>query len=333
MRVRSAILGSLSLVPVLASASCLENLCKSPPPQAFSVDEAVTLKDVDVVARPDHTGKPARATVDCKEVCYRFAERQHRGNNDFSIEACTLSPPQVAAEAGAAETPGRIVCAGRYEKILCEGRRPLGHVEATEDRGLDPLGRCLAAMAHLELASILAFEELAAWLVAHDAPATLVGRCHAAASDERRHARWLTALAERHGAPVSVPTARAAGHASAFEVALHNAVEGCVHESFAALMAVVRAERAVQPRLRQVFAAIAIDETRHGQLAWDVHAWLRARLDPTARRVVEQRQRDALALLPARARDLQAATPAALGRLGSDEATRLATRFATLLAA
>ena len=114
---------------------------------------------------------------------------------------------------------------------------------------------------------------------------------------------------------------------------MHNAIEGCVHESFAALMAALRARRASDPRLRRVFAKIAVDETRHGQLAWDLHAWLRGQLSEDQARAVESAQHRALARLPDRARALQSALPDLLGGLSGDHADRIARAFVERLAA
>lgn len=116
-------------------------------------------------------------------------------------------------------------------------------------------------------------------------------------------------------------------------VAIHNAVEGCVHESFAALMAAVRARRASDIRLRRVFARIAADETRHGELAWDLDAWLCERLEPAQARQVGEHRAAALARLPARASAMRAQLPAALGILEGAEVERVAACFATHLAA
>jgi hypothetical protein len=186
-------------------------------------------------------------------------------------------------------------------------------------------------MAYLEAASVLAFAQLAAQLSGWGAPRELIERCEAAADDERDHARWLTALAEQHGAIVPAPTLVDGGH-SLFEVACHNAVEGCVHETFAALIAATRARRATSLVLRRTFARIASDETRHGQLAWDLHAWMLGQLEVDEARAVESRQTHALAELPARARAL-CALPIELGPLAPDDAHELAAALGERLAA
>jgi rubrerythrin len=224
-----------------------------------------------------------------------------------------------------------VSCTGTGYEYFCEGRRPLGHVEGGDEECSDALGRTLAAMAHLEAASVVAFEQLAAQLRGFDAPRELIERCGIAASEERAHARWLTMLAVRRGAVVPEVTQTSAT-SSLLDVALHNAVEGCVHETFAALLAAHRERRASSPTLRRVFAKLAIDEAGHAQLAWDIHAWLQTQLAPAQAQAVVEAQQQALARLPERAREL-ASLPAELGSLTIAEAEALARALHEQLAA
>jgi len=333
MRVRSAVLSSLALLPLFATSGCggRRTGCDAPT-ERFELDELLTADQIDEAVK-DATDAASKAGVappnECEEVC-RATYRRTRRWKPTGVESCTLTRPEQTA---GPEAHGRVACSGSGVEYYCEGRRPLAHADVDADMGGDAMARSLAAMAWLEAASVLAFDELAAWLTVRGAPAELVERCRAAAEDERRHARWLTHLAEQRGVRVPMPTPRATNEASVLEVALHNAVEGCVHESFAALMAAVRAERAEEPWLRQVFASIAIDEIRHGELAWELDAWLRTRLEPTQVQRVEAAQREALARLPERARRAQACTPAALGGIDDEQAQQLASCFAARLAA
>lgn len=265
--------------------------------------------------------------VDCTSACTRIYNDQ--GGNKLVVEvgSCTLEPPENLDR----RSPGHLQCAGRAEDV-CEGRRPLQHEESLGQGG-DPLGRDLASMAYLESASVLAFEELATWLEGQGAPRSLVRRCKSAAQDERHHAKWLTALAAARGARVPTPGHHDASQASAYEVASHNAVEGCVHESYAALVASARSRRAPDPTIRRVFARIAEDETRHGQLAWDLHAWLQPLLTEAEVRDVRARQHAALAGLPARARRAQQSLAIELAPMDTDTAHAVAEAFAEHLAA
>lgn len=317
------------MVSLLGVSGCPSTLGCDPPSEPFDLDEPVTAAEIDELIEAGYYGQTDWASVECETVCSR-TYTDVRGWEASGIDSCTLELPENPDGSGAA---GRVTCSGTGYEYLCEGRRPLGHVEAGAEVRGDGLGRTLAAMAHLERASVVAFEQLAAWLAGRGAPVELVERCREAADDERHHARWLTRLAEERGAGVPAIATNETGEASVLDVALHNAVEGCVHESFAALMAAVRSTSAADPRLRRVFAKIAADETRHGQLAWDLDAWLHERLEPAELQLVELRRREALERLPARARALQSSMPASLGRLDGDRAERLASCFAARLAA
>jgi hypothetical protein len=89
--------------------------------------------------------------------------------------------------------------------VDCTGRRPAGLRRAAPAAARDALGAYLASMAHLEAASIEAFERLARELETHRAPASLVAAARRAARDETRHARAATRLARRaHATPPRV---------------------------------------------------------------------------------------------------------------------------------
>jgi hypothetical protein len=164
-------------------------------------------------------------------------------------------------------------------------------------------------MAALEAASVHAFERLARELAAHDAPRSLVLRAKRAAGDERRHARVTRALARRFGA--SVPTIRVGrgGVRSLAEIAVENAAEGCVRETFGALQATLQGQRAQDPEVRAAMRAIARDETRHAALAWSVARWITPKLTDDERAVVARAHTAAIEAL---GRDLRVAPAGAV---------------------
>ncbi|MDC0675249.1 ferritin-like domain-containing protein [Nannocystis radixulma] len=167
---------------------------------------------------------------------------------------------------------------------MASGRRPEGFAGPRRQPG-DPLVAWLGQMQELEAASVPAFERLARELEGHGAPESLVARARAAADDEVRHAAAFAGLRARHGAPPCEPAALPDLDAVRLleRLAVENAVEGCVRETYGALVARYQAEVADDPALRRLFAAIAEDETRHAELAWDVHTWLEGQLDAAAR--------------------------------------------------
>jgi hypothetical protein len=93
----------------------------------------------------------------------------------------------------------------------------------------------------------------------------------------------------------------------------------------------VRAQRAADADVRACYAEIAIDETRHAQLAWDLHAWFCARSSPAARARIEARRAAALRQLPGRAMRLAAAMAPALSGTTPREAAWLAREYAARL--
>jgi hypothetical protein len=183
----------------------------------------------------------------------------------------------------------------------CTGRRPAGLAEAVAPDPVDgcAIGRYWARMAHLEAASVPAFARLGRELVAHGAPAALRRAAERARRDEVRHARLTARLARAHGvAPPAV--ALAAQEPRSLEaMARENAVEGCVRETFGALVAAWQARAAADPGVRRAMAKIARDERRHAELAWAVDRWAARRLGATARRRVAAARREAALALAA----------------------------------
>ncbi len=183
------------------------------------------------------------------------------------------------------------------ECVFCNGitgRRPLGLAELQPADG-SPLGRYFASMAHLESASVRAFRDLEAWLALHRAPRRLRIAARRSAADERRHAGAAARLALRFGGKVSRPEVRAVRLPSVLELVEDDAVEGCVKETFGALLATWQAAHAGDARLRRTLRGIAADETRHAALAWDVLAWGAEKLDRAGRRRVARAMAHALA--------------------------------------
>src|SRR5262249_14215622 len=141
----------------------------------------------------------------------------------------------------------------------------------------------LAAAAHLEGASVFAFEVLERELLAHGAPAQLVFRARSAQRDEKRHHSAMSRLAIPFGATVPSVNVESVGIRTLAEMAIENAVEGCVRETYGAAVAALQGESAGNLSIRRAMRAIAVDEAEHASLAWAVDAWARPRLAPRER--------------------------------------------------
>ncbi|HWZ87964.1 MAG TPA: hypothetical protein VNW92_03915 [Polyangiaceae bacterium] len=115
-------------------------------------------------------------------------------------------------------------------------------------------------------------------------------------------------------------------------MALENAVEGCVRETYGALVATWQAQVARDPVVRAAMKRIARDETRHAALSWSVGSWLETRLDTEARCRVE-RAKQAEARLILRSAESDGTTPfaAAAGLPTPGETLRLATEMTRML--
>jgi hypothetical protein len=158
----------------------------------------------------------------------------------------------------------------------------------------DAIGRWAALAAHAEAASVGAFLALRHELAAHAAPRELCERALDAARDEIGHARAMTGIAARRGVAPTPPRFAHATVRTLEAIAIENAVEGCVRETFSALRAMAQAARASDPEIRAVMQRVAIDETRHAELAHDLARWLDTRIDEAARTRVRM-ARDAAA--------------------------------------
>ena len=173
----------------------------------------------------------------------------------------------------------------------------------------DSVGERLAMQAYYEEASVIAFERLADVLEADGAPTELVERARRAATDERRHARTFRRLARTRGAVVR--RARADDRRpTLLDLAIENAREGCVRETYGALVALHQAEHAEDAELRAAFAGIAGDEIAHAALSWELAAWFESRLGAAPLRGAYDEAREELRHLATRDHD---SADAALG--------------------
>jgi hypothetical protein len=77
-------------------------------------------------------------------------------------------------------------------------------------------------------------------------------------------------------------------------IAEENAVEGCVRETFGALLATFQATHAADTSVRAAMRRIARDETRHAVLGWRIASWVEGRVDRGCRARVAAARRDAL---------------------------------------
>ena len=191
------------------------------------------------------------------------------------------------------------------------------------------IGERLARQAYYEAASVTAFVRLLGALELAGAPWALLQRAHAAANDEVRHASLFAELAATHGVVPRAPRYAASAAPSLFELALENATEGCVRETFGAVVTLHQATHAEDEEIRTAFAAIAEDEAEHAALSWELKAWFDAQLTAQERDEVNRAHERAVRA----ARQDVAVSPDALGlALGLPSTVRARRMFDTLMA-
>ena len=259
-----------------------------------------------------------KSSSDCTPLCEQVLWQP---TNQPPIKSCKL----ITGDGGLAV---RIV----YNYGCVGGRCPEGLAPPASGGAEDPLGAWLAASAHLEAASIDAFEILAAELGAHRAPPALIRAARAATADERRHADRIGRLAASRGAVPPAAYVKRGPVRDIEAVAGENAVEGCVRETYAAMLACRQARAATDPAIRSAMAGIARDETRHAALAWAVDGWSQALLHPAARRRVREARREAIEqLMEAPLASLPRDDRAEAGLPDEDDASRMAAELGAAL--
>jgi hypothetical protein len=241
-------------------------------------------------------GLPSTATI--RNGCFvDLATCWDRCPSDLTFN-CQLAP-NVCGEAGAFPDAQTI-----FECATCPGgagRRPMGLVPARPARASSTLGAYFASLFHLEAASVTGFRDLERRLARFGAPTRLRTAASVAAEDERRHARAMGHLARRYGGRPERPRVRPRPEPNFVELLEDNAIEGCVGETYGALLALAQSRRATDPGIRRAMARIAADETRHAALAWEIARWGWRRLSDRERRRVGRALRSALAALELRA--------------------------------
>lgn len=254
------------------------------------------------------------------------------------VDACMTLCSAMLAKAGEFSSPTKcavtfdgdeVTANVSYDKFNpggfgcpAEGRRPMGLVEPRRIPAHDAIGAWFAKAAWLESASIHAFLQLSHELGDHGAPRSLQKLAVAAARDEIRHTAIMTALARKYGAePPKVEVVLPSGR-SLEAIAIENAAEGCVRETWGAVVALWQAQRALDPEARAAFTTIARDEVRHAALAWAIDRWAMPLLDHAAQvRVALAREAAVRALANEPAGELPV-----IGLPGADHARQLLTR-------
>jgi hypothetical protein len=208
--------------------------------------------------------------------------------SDGGLDCNAACPPQFGTPADCyvddTTDPAATLVCDYDDGCLMAGRRPVSLLGPGRPMARNRVGAHFAEAARLESASVTAFRILRRELRDHRAPAELLRAAERGAIDEIAHTRTISALAARYGAHAVRPRMSAVPATRTLEeIALENAIEGCVRETYSVLVGRWQAVHAADPVIRLAMDRIAEDETRHAELAWAVAAWVEPRLSRAAR--------------------------------------------------
>jgi hypothetical protein len=340
---------------MLASPLALTQACsKAKKPVAnASVDASLTTAEVkaEPEAPPPLVGECAPVELDAAiyddsgSGCARYLRLPCGIPADAGLRGCwpdLLSCIQVCRSAFRCQLAPNVTCrmdgtlipdaSAVYECMQCSsggGRRPRGlQAKRKEPREGSLVGTYFADLAYLEAASVDAFQQLHRTLTRLNAPPALVRRAKAAVVDERRHAGATRRLAQRFGASPARPQIASGSEPSLEELLLDNAQEGCVGESYGALVALFQAEHANDACIAHEMRTIAGDEAEHAALSWDILAWGLPKLDDGARaRVLDRLTASVTALKATADRHVDACLVERAGHPSVADAQRLVDHF------
>ncbi len=240
----------------------------------------------------------------CVSLCEQAARAKvnpRRGRNfnpkrieNFKVSSCSLNPEgnQYRLSCEATFNTKQTVFKGG-PKCPVPGRMPAG-LHAHQAESHTALGHYFAEMTAMESAAVTAFRYLVRELQAYQAPTDLIQAAEAAINEEIQHAKLAGLLAKAHEAEIPTVVVDDFQLRSLFEIALENAVEGCVHETFAAACGLWQQQRAEDELFRTVIAHVTEDECRHAQLSWAIHEWVMPQLSTAEQARIRQAQVEAV---------------------------------------
>lgn len=157
-------------------------------------------------------------------------------------------------------------------------------------------GGYFSRLAQEEATAVFAFGELLDHLQRWEAPTSLQDWCGQIIDEERVHALMMSGLAHRNGQQSARIQFPSMNQVSMKEMAIHNALTGCIGETWSAVLLRYQSEHA--PKYNGVFKRIAKDETAHAEFSWALHEWLMSQLTEDEQTEVLEAMREMLSSLP-----------------------------------
>ena len=237
--------------------------CEQPVRVILKIGEFLSEEEIRGQYTYGDTGSSGYTNLEC---CYEAAYRTKKG------ESCIVGRPllhdgkPLTASVRTRKTNHAWVASGRPDvDLLTADER-----EALREHWLD------AAL--LEHASVGSFAKFALNLLAHGAPPNLLVGAHTAAADEIKHARLCFALASAYAGetltPGTLDLPEGLGVAPDLAtLARDAAIEGCIGETIAVMLAAEQLRGATDPAVRDALHQIVEDEARHAELAWATLRW------------------------------------------------------------
>lgn len=239
----------------------------------------------------------------CRQLC-----------GDTTITTCHLPYGYLPTKDDAGATVCPTLDAGNTVALTCQ----VTHTEGTWTNGCPVAGRrtegvhggetgelraslgdFFARCTALEATAVIAFRRLEAELVAFGAPADLIERARRATQDEIEHTDAMAWLTARASGSVPAITQDELPRRSLFDVALENAVEGRIRETFGAAVALHQARHAADGTTRRILTRIADEERAHAELAADLEQWFAEQLSADELARIESAKLAAIAELRA----------------------------------
>ncbi|MAA78179.1 MAG: hypothetical protein CL916_02885, partial [Deltaproteobacteria bacterium] len=229
--------------------------------------------------------------INCLLLCQQSVMDTSIAQGSYHIRDCSeqrVDNWSELVQKGESTTPvGEVSCVlvPKIHRRVIKGRAPLS--SSANLQIVTSLASHFARQAQEEAISIFSFAELHQILCVYNAPKNLQERCIRSLKEEQAHTRMAITLCERYGGSspdMHVPSPKTV---SLFDAALHNAIVGCIQETWAAVLEEYQAQHT---QIHQhIQRRIAKDEASHAQLAWDIHDFFMDLLSQNERsHIIEQ---------------------------------------------